>query len=137
MCLQIPDLGRVWSFGGNEEGHGSWVKLGHLSSSPGDQDPWSELEYLTPTQAPEVLTFCLPGAPAFFVCVLSVTARVSSLRGISSGLLQSQEEAIYVNTAVKKKKKTKTQTQLVTLSFGKEQQWPYHPYVYGNTNYFI
>ena len=80
MCLQIPDLGRVWSFGGNEEGHGSWVKLGHLSSSPGDQDPWSELEYLTPTQAPEVLTFCLPGAPAFFVCVLSVTARVSSLR---------------------------------------------------------
>ena len=67
MCLQIPDLGRVWSFGGNEEGHGSWVKLGHLSSSPGDQDPWSELEYLTPTQAPEVLTFCLPGAPAFFV----------------------------------------------------------------------
>ena len=57
--------------------------------------------------------------------------------GISSGLLQSQEEAIYVNTAVKKKKKTQTQTQLVTLSFGKEQQWPYHPYVYGNTNYFI
>lgn len=27
--------------------------------------------------------------------------------GISSGLLQSQEEAIYVNTAVKKKKKPK------------------------------
>ena len=58
--------------------------------------------------------------------------------GISFGVLQSQEEAIYVNTAVKKKKKKKkTQTQLVTLSFGKEQQGPYHPYVYGNTNYFI
>lgn len=56
--------------------------------------------------------------------------------GISFGLLQSQEEAIYVNTAVKEKKK-KHQTQLATLSFGKKQQWPYHPHVYGNTNYFI
>ena len=52
------------------------------------------------------------------------------------GLLQSQEEAIYVNTAVKEKKKT-PDTQLVALSFGKEQQWPYRPYVYGNTNHSI
>ena len=79
MCLQISDLGRVWSFSGNEEGRGSWVKLGHFSSSPGDQDPWSELEHLPPPR-PQKSSLCLPGAPTFFMCVLGITASVSSFR---------------------------------------------------------
>lgn len=57
--------------------------------------------------------------------------------GLSFGLLQSQEETIYMKSAVGKKKKKTSWTQLATRSFGKEQQWPYHPSVYGNTNYSI
>lgn len=55
--------------------------------------------------------------------------------GFSCGLVQSQEETIYVSTAVERERES--WIQLAPLSFGKEQQWPYHPSVYGNRNYFI
>lgn len=71
----------------------------------------------------------------FYFTMCKLKENPDLLDVFSFGLLQYQEETIYMNIAVEKKKKG--WTQLATLSFGKEQQRPYHPSVYGNTNYFI
>ena len=56
--------------------------------------------------------------------------------GISLGATSVPRRGYLREYRSKGKKKT-PDTQLVALSFGKEQQWPYRPYVYGNTNHSI